>query len=177
MGDLLVTILSGGATGLLGTLFSGVSGYFKQKAAFAHEESMARLRLDEQKMEIEGKIQVTVEEGKIATALADAKLQESSYKHDKRAYIKGAVSSFWRGLLAMVDVIRGLMRPSITTYMMVLTTIMYLDVLRMVQGLDSMPPEFLLKVLEKIILMVIYVTTTCIFWWFGSRVKTIQPKL
>jgi hypothetical protein len=99
----------------------------------------------------------------------------ASFKMDTRysegaAYTKGQA---W-GLVAL-DVVRGLVRPGLTVYLCVLTTMIYLQARELI-GKEDLNPDQALALEGQIVNTILYLTTTCVLWWFGTRNKQKPPK-
>lgn len=151
MFDLIAGVLSGGVTGLLGTVISGGMKFFENKQKHAFElaimdkemvqmDKEAEIARDIKEMDMEGK-----------ESQAAWKALESSYKESTTRMSTG--DSGW---LIAVDVVRGMMRPFITVSMLMLMAIVYFTL--------ATPPEQ-----AKIIVTILYIATTCVLWWFGTR--------
>lgn len=178
------SILSGGATGLLGTGLSFLSDHFKrkqdleaQRMKYAHEKDMRaedRLTIA---AEYQGREQVAKIEGEAAEAVADAGAFAASYKLEPKRFADpkqaGRTIQFLWGVL---DFWRGLIRPGMTTYLTVLTTVIYLQMAALLMKYGT---EIPIATVEKIILLIVstvlYLTTTCALWWFGTRNKQKPP--
>lgn len=176
-GNVLTAIVGGGATGLLGSVISTFSSYMTAKENNRHKEAMADH--DRKLAELEANRTMTIArtEADAAITVADAELQAASYKHDAATYsgeaVKGLrgwfgqVARFW---LAMVDVARGFIRPAATIYFIGLTS--YLTIVA-VNLLGSMGENELqamaVALVPQVFVVILYITTTIIFWWFGVR--------
>jgi len=175
IGDALGAIMSGGLTGIVGSAITAFSEIKKQKMLFQHEEKMEELSIQALKMETEANLKlVEVEtEGKIT--IADATTLAESYKADMATYSqeaqKGKVTSF---LLVMVDVLRGLIRPLITFYFTVLISILFFRFYSLYSRLEDLSKSA--EILDNVVLVILYVGTTCILWWFGTRNKIFNGK-
>lgn len=156
--DLLLGVLSGGVTGLLGTVISGGMKFFENKQKHGHE--LAIMEMEMKQMDKEASIARDIEElqmeGKDRTAAWAA--LEASYKESTTRMSTG--DSGW---LIAVDVVRGLMRPAITLGTLTLMGIIYFTVATDMVGPDGIP------VPVTIIQTVLYIATTSVLWWFGTR--------
>jgi len=83
----------GAGTGWIGSLGSGIVGYFQSKLQFAHQEKMATLQ-------------------------ADSNDLVASYQHDASTYSQGSTSL----VLRCIDALRGSVRP-VVTYSLVATLV------------------------------------------------------
>jgi len=168
LADLVLSVVSGGATGLLGAGISLVGDYFKQKMIFAHEAKMTELEQKTLEIEYSGKARVADIEAEGARDVADSEALAASHASDRAAYSKK--DSYF---LVFVDFIRGMIRPSITVYLAVIVTLMYLDARAVLDqmGTTVLGPEKVYGLLETITISILYITTTVILWWFGTRNK------
>ncbi len=148
-------ILTGGATGLLGTVFSGVFDYFKQKQRNQHTLAMMMEERKTMELEIHGRERVAVIEAESAQDIAASKTFAASYQSDQAHYSKGDHPA-----LVWVDVTRGLIRPILTVALVALVAKFYFTA-----DVESQ---------HHIVATVLYITTAAVLWWFGTRVK--QPK-
>jgi len=156
--DLVLGVASGGATGLLGTALSGVLGHFKQKQA--HKQSLELRSLDLQFMDKEQSF--ALDRAEVAAEAAETKAEyeglKASYAEASVRYSQGMpLTPAQSGWLVLVDVVRGLMRPTLTTFLLGLTAVVYFTVS---EGDDLR---------SKIIATILYLTTTAVTWWLGSR--------
>ncbi len=156
--DLLMGVLSGGVTGLIGTVISGGMKFFENKQKHAYELDVMKMEIEQ--MHVEAEIAKDVAElemeGKDRTAAWSA--LEASYKESTSRMSKG--DSAW---LVMVDVVRGLMRPVITLGTLSLMGVIYFTVAQGMVGPEGIPVQV------TIIQTVLYIATTAVLWWFGTR--------
>ena len=101
----------------------------------------------------------------------------ASKKNDEASYSKGQeLSAGQKWLMVIVDFMRGMIRPSMTIYMTVLTTILYVQVMNLVGGLEGViDKDMAMQLVQQVVLVILYITTTVILWWFGTRQKIIKP--
>jgi hypothetical protein len=195
---LLETIL-GGVTGLVGNVISSIMTYKTQKLKNAHEQSMLRLETAAMRAEAEANIRITKAQIEGAVEIADSGAYMASMQMGNKAMFNEKwvdrlfdVEGKWRLLtfplgcfaafmFGLVDWLRGFMRPALTMYLTALTTAitwMAWDVMQK-HGLGSMTPEQALSVFNQVIAIVIYLTVSCVTWWFGDRTmsKFLQKHL
>lgn len=156
--DLIMGVLSGGVTGLIGTVISGGMKFFENKQKHGHE--LAIMDMEIKQMHVEAEIAKDVAElemeGKDRQAAWSA--LEASYKESTSRMSTG--DSAW---LIVVDVVRGLMRPVMTLGLLVLMGVIYFTVASGLTAPDGMEMQV------KIIFTVTYLATTSVLWWFGTR--------
>lgn len=174
LGDIFSNILSGGATGLLGTIATAWVSLKKAKENNRHAESMAELQHKQALAEAEADLKTAQTEGEIQQSLANTKAAAEglakSYEHDQRRYATGKLGWFARGWMVAVDVARGFMRPGLTLYLVILTSLMYWQMLDILGGFEqSVGAGEIMSLVQHITVTVLYLTTTCVAWWFGGR--------
>lgn len=186
--DALLAVFSGGATGLLGLL---LKGYFELKNR-QEDYKVAQLNADlsKQLAEIESK---RLEARLNADAAHDASVQETrffevdgenlreSFKHDTSTLIdpsKLTLSGKWGRfvaglvtlLLGLVDVLRGALRPVMTGYLCGVVTYMLWWVIQYTGDHKSLiTSENLQAVVMQVVTTILYVWSTAVTWWFGTR--------
>lgn len=192
IGTLLSSIVSGGATGLLGVL---LQRFFDMKAKQndleilrvnnAHALAMAQMAIEQTKAEWASRENIASTEASArmeaahidAMARADeveGSLQEASYKNDRATFLSGAVLKsksrvvLWS--MAVVDATRGLVRPVLTAYLVAISHLMYLD---MAQLLESKGAALEVSMVQQLVVQIIstllYLATVAVVWWFGTR--------
>ena len=72
---------------------------------------------------------------------------------------------------AFVDWLRGFMRPALTLYLTGVTTVLTWMAWKMMQehGLAGMTTTQAIATYTQVTTMVIYLTVSCVTWWFGDR--------
>lgn len=177
LGNALGAIVSGGTTGLLGAGISLYGEIKKQQMVFEHEEKMEGLKQDSMKLEASLKMELAKTEGAVKVQLKEMEAFTQSQKNDKASYSEGQeLSRGQKWLMVVVDFLRGMIRPSTTIYMAILTTLIYAEVMDKVGGLENLlNQDAALDLARQVILVILYITSTVILWWFGTRQKIIQP--
>ena len=146
MFDVIMGIVSGGATGIFGSLLGRVAGIFeasqKRKSMaleFDHELKMQGINLQARNQELE------IEE-RIASTETAASMRQASYAHDT-GYGK---PSKW-----VVNILR-LVRPFLTIMLLALTVMVFYNV-----------HDEGLKV--NVINQILFMTSMALSWWWGDR--------
>ena len=144
--SIISTVFAGPLVGVIGSLFSGVVGYFERKqqieadkAKYAHEA----LLLDKQ---IAARGQELESEAEIASIAADAAALKGSYEHDASYGESGPIIS---GILRLV-------RPALTVFLLV-----------MVAGLVFLKVEGI--EMKEVALKVLFLSEVAVTWWFADR--------
>jgi hypothetical protein len=183
-------VILGGVTGLVGNIVTGIMNYKTMKVKNEHEQKMVGLNTNA--MLAKAKMQIEITKNRIAgeVELADSeaykinqeKANEPSFSEkwiDKLFAVEGKVIRWFAITAAVliavgfgfVDWLRGFMRPAITMYLTAMTTVvtwMAWDILQ-AHGLQTMTVVQALEIYNQVIDIVIYLTVTCVTWWFGDR--------
>jgi len=181
-----------------GSIFGIIGNYFKAQQEIKDRENQRKhdlevrkldreemkleseLNIQEKTAEFQGKANLKKIEGDIAKDIADAEVLIAVYKHDSATYSKGAVKNlngFFAGIVALmlvfVDMLRGLIRPTTTVYLIVLETAIAWYLFNALNKLDSLPVTVLSDLLVMIVSSVVFLTATAVTFWFGSRKGSI----
>lgn len=179
-GSLISGGVLGGLTGILGTWLKGrADAKMKKLDIEADKDRMAHeLKVKEadqaiMKEEWSGRTKVATVEASGAEAVADAKAFEKSYEASLQ-YSKGLEPTKGQAwALVLLDLLRGLIRPGLTIYLIAITTMIYFQAEKLMGG--DLPPEQAAEIVNKVIGTVLYLTTTCLTWWFGTRNSQKPP--
>lgn len=185
---ILETIL-GGVTGLVGNVISSIMTFKTQKLKNEHDQIMLRLETAAMRAEAEANIKVTTAQVEGAVELADSQAYMQSIIQGNKQMFDGkwidklfSVEGRMRYLaipfgclvaimFGFVDWLRGFMRPALTMYLTGLTTVitwMAWDMLNKA-GVANMTTEQAQHIFDQVITIVIYLTVSCVTWWFGDR--------
>lgn len=183
LGLIFGNILSGGATGLIGVIAQRWADYKNrqldlQLAAQKYEHEIALRRVDAEIMAQEwaARTKVAEVEGASREAVADAQAFGESYKLEPTRYSEGVKPSRLQSwVLVLLDAFRGVIRPGLTLYLCVLTTLIYLQA-KAVLGASELDTAASLEIWRVVVGTILYLTTTCVLWWFGTRNKATPPK-
>jgi hypothetical protein len=168
MEALLSILTSTGAGGIIGVVGSWLTKREERKniqLQFERDVKLAEIRKDEAKIEADHEL-----------ALADKQIERAQVEGSV-AIDQAEVEAFSEGLkeqsktygIKAVDGIRGLMRPVITVYLLVIATLLTLKINELVGGLDSLEMSELKGIYDNVINQMLFLTATAVTWWFGSR--------
>lgn len=184
LASILSTIFAGGATGLIGVVFQRFFDYQNKKQdliaardRMAHEVKLREADAKIMEQEWKGRTQVAEVEAAGKEAVADSQAFAASFNEPIRysENVKtGPVTGF---LLVLLDLTRGIVRPGLTLYLCWIATQMYNEQRALATIIDaSTQPEAIIGMLRLIIETLLYLFTTCVLWWFGTRNKQAPPK-
>ncbi len=148
--DLLVSVASGGATGLLGALFSGAMGVWKSKEAHKREIAIRRLDIEEMKQEAVIAESQMAHETEMAREQAESQARMASYSMASAPLYAGDSK-----LLQMADFIRALIRPTTLALLALFSIAIYFT-----STADRQ---------DTIAATILYLFSTAVVWYFGGR--------
>jgi len=181
---LLGSIVSGGMTGILGVSVQRFADYFNKKQdlkkmqlEFDHQANMKKLDADIMVREYEQQAKIVVAEGEARVAEADAEAFAVSFNQEPKKYSVGTKTGpIANGFLVALDFIRGLVRPGLTIYLCAITTLIYLEAKTIMATVEVFTADQAIDIHNTIVATILYLTTTCVLWWFGTRNKQKPPS-
>lgn len=185
IGTGIMGILSGGATGLLGVGIQRLADYWnkkqdleKMKLQYDHEANMRDKDASIMAQEWAARTKVAEVEGASREAVADAQAFAASFGMEPQRYSEGVKPGKIAGfLLVLLDFTRGIVRPGLTLYLCWIATRMY-EESRAVLAIADLTTNTVLvmNVYQQIVFTLLYLFTTCVLWWFGTRNKQAAPR-
>ena len=155
---MIETLLSIFAAPGLGALFGTVGSWLTKreeretlKVDNEHKERMAKINSDNR-----------IAESKIEGELADQKLSGQAFLASQESEAVNSGSP-------RLDGIRKLMRPIITVFLLVIMSIITYQLHTITGGLKSLPADQTIALYRDIIFQILFLVTTAVTWWFGSR--------
>ena len=182
LGTIFGSIFSGGATGLIGVVLQRFADYKNKQLDMQleqqkHENAVALRRVDAEIMAQEwaARTQVASVEAAGKEEVANAQAFERSYSLEPQRYAEGVKptkAQAW--VLILLDAVRGIIRPGLTIYLCILTTMVWYQA-KAVLGQEDLDAEAAGDIWRMVVGTILYLTTTCVLWWFGTRNKQQQP--
>ncbi len=170
-GSAATAILGGGITGILGTSITAIFEFANRKAASKHELKMREMDITEMKEEWAMRTKVVEIEAAAATDVADAQLMSTSYSMQGPVFATG---ERWRNSMPymILDLIRGAIRPLITIFLGWVAWQIYQDlaVVLAANGRGITVTQAM-TLMETIVNTILYMASSSILWWFGTRMK------
>jgi len=187
---MILTTILGGLTGLVGNIVTGVMNYKTMKLKIEHEAVMVKLETEAMKEEAKMQIAITKAEIEGAVELADSQAYMATIKSggkamfsekwiDKLFSVEGKFGRFFAIPAAVflalgfgfVDWLRGFMRPAMTIYLIGMTTVITWMAWNIMKtfGMDTITPAQAIVIFAQVTDIVIYLTVSCVTWWFGDR--------
>jgi hypothetical protein len=183
-------ILSGGATGLIGVVAQRAFDAWNKAQDLKRERQQQEFELEKRDkdaaimaQEWAARTRVAEVEAAGREAVADAQAFSASFSAEPARYAEGArpegkVGALGWFLEVVVDCVRGIIRPGLTLYLCWIATQMYVESKGTLEALKIVPdPASLVDVHKHIVFTLLYLFTTCVLWWFGTRNHAKQPQL
>lgn len=162
----------GAIVGLIGGSISRYQQYKMRKIEIEGELKVRALDIQESKLERQHNLDMADKEMDLAETEGDIDAQKADLKNLGES-LKLATKNTG---IAFVDAIRGLMRPLITVFLLILSTWILAQVWNEVGGLESLTPEKLISIFEYMVRQIIFLTVTAVAWWFASRGTNLEIK-
>lgn len=182
LGTIFGSIFSGGATGLIGVVLQRFADYKNKQLELqidaqkqSHEIALRRVDAEISAQEWAARTQVAQVEAAGKEAVADAQAFAASFGLEPKRYAEGVkLTTGQAWLMVVLDALRGSVRPLLTVYLCFLTTVVWYQA-RSVLGAENLDTQAALDVWKMVVGNILYLTTTCVLWWFGTRNKAAQP--
>lgn len=185
------SIFSGGATGLIGIVAQRYFDYKNKQQEIQIVQMNLQNAIDIKRIDLEvakedraARVAVAdkemlarIEEAEQTRAArefeAEASVQKASYETDSAAYLTADVlkaGRFIRWTMAAVDALRGSIRPVLTVYLVIVTHLMYNEMHRLLVARGaSLSNSDVMDIVTQIVGTLLYLATTAVVWWFGTR--------
>lgn len=177
----LTSLLGGGITGIVGTVVSSVYTYKSkqldvelQKEKYANEVELKKADAAIMQQEWAARTQIAGTQAAAQMDAEDSKAFAASLTSEPQRYAEGPLSEKQNWLMVVLDFFKGMIRPSMTIYLAALTTLIYLQAEALIG--HGITQDQAAGLVSKIIDTVLYLTTTVILWWFGSRAHDKKEK-
>ena len=151
MVDSISSIISGGVTGLLGTMMSSIFDFFEKKRA-------AKVVMENRQIDLQIAQAANLPAGNRAAIQTGGNVAVAPYKHDTHSFLGDReLTSGQTWLVVILDFVRGITRPVITYGLLLYTGVLVCKS----KGTVGQDAESTL----------LYLTTAAVLWWFGDRAK------
>jgi len=170
---MLSALLSGGLTGVIGSLVSNITDIWKRRQDRQHELKLRQLDIQMMDKEWEYRERQAETEASVDMQESADSLRADSYDHDARTYSVGLeVEAAWsKALLVLADFIRALVRPALTVFLIWLVWETRMEVVEVLDaaGMQGISAEQAVSVYASVVDMILYLASTAVTWWFGTR--------
>jgi len=185
LGELLLSVVSGGMTGILGGGLQLLFAWLNTRAEIEKARVENQLKIDLVNAKATAAERVAIAEAEAKAAEFEGKALEASQESFNRSYLTGIQpprNAFLRGiiyfLLGLMETLRAVIRPGLTIYLVWLCDRLYNDVQRLLVQVDfAFKPDQIAALYDQIVLTFLYLLVTCVSWWFVTRNKSKPPEL
>lgn len=183
LGAAISSILAGGATGLFGVILQRFFDWLhvKEQAKLAKQDQDFKLAMRDKDAilmdkEWAGRLKVADREGQATeNVAADNAFAQSLFKEPERYSLAATLTPSQQWVMIVLDFLRGIVRPALTVYLCALTTYVWWQVRQLI-ATEDLDAAAVLELWKFVVSTILYLTTTCILWWFGTRNKQEAPK-
>ena len=147
MFDIIASVLTGGATGIIGSLIGTVGRFFEKKQQLKEMTLQFDQEYKLQELQISSRREEAESERAIAELQAESEIKTASYAHD---------ASYGITTLTIASILR-FVRPVLTFLLLAFTVYIFWQV--------SENPSIVHELSNQIM----FLTTTAVAWWFGDR--------
>ena len=181
--DLVLSIFGGGVTGLLGAALTRYGDYKNKQLEMQFQESRQsheiELRKEDAKMlklEWDSREKIALVEAESREDVAKSNSFQTALTSEPRQYANvGKFTKTQNLIMVILDFIRGVIRPGLTLYLCGITTAVYLQAGDIIKA-QPIPVQSSIDMYSQISGTILYLTTTCILFWFGIRNQDKNKK-
>ncbi len=155
--EVLGSAASGGLVGLVGSVVKDGLGIWGKKEEYAHTLRMRRMDIEAAKVGLQQSKNESDSRERVSEIEASSVTLKAALDSDKASYN-----------IPWVDAIRGLIRPAITVYALIFLTYLIGEYY---EG-GATVSESLYK---ELVLTLVFISTSSISYWFGSRSSSAKP--
>lgn len=171
---MIESLLAGGLTGVIGSLFSNIFDFLKLRQNAKLEIEKKKLDIQAMDKEYQYALEMSSKQLDASVDMASLDTMGKSYEHDQASYSAGLPVSGW-GIhaLTLVDVIRGLVRPIMTGVLLAVLYDTRMEVEAVIEavGVEKMDVYQALILYSRIVDSIIFMAVSAGLWWFGTRSK------
>ena len=177
--EIISSVFGGGLTGIIGAGISRYADYKNkqldievQKLKFENEIQLRHI--DERMLEKEWNVRdsIAVTEAESAMDVQDSKSFQTALTSEPKLYSNPKkYTNLQNTFMVFLDMVRGLIRPGLTLYLCGITTAVYLQAGSIIKQ-EPIGIEHSVQIYTQIMSTVLYLTSCCVLFWFGSRAKS-----
>ncbi len=194
--EIIGSVFTGGATGLLGILIQRFFDYKKaqtdiemrraelanqlevHRQQLASEERIAQLGVTKADREAQAQEYRAEMDAQAAIAQAEAAIRAASYANDESKYLKAASGHPWYVslLMGLVDTLRGTFRPGVGWYLVILCSMLWWQLEKIAVEMKIVYTAAQVHELQLLLLQtLLFQMSAALTWYFGARPS--QPKM
>lgn len=174
--EIISSVFGGGVTGLLGAAISRFADYKNkqldlqlQKEKFSNEIELKHADARIMELEWQSRERIALTEGESKESVAETQAFQTALTSEPKLYHNPTkLSRAQNAWMVLVDGIRGLIRPVLTLYLCGISTAVYMQAGSIIKH-QPLSPEQSMEIYTQISSTILYLTTTCVLFYFGSR--------
>lgn len=163
---MIAELLSGGLVGLFGSMVTNVTDYMKARQKNSHDLELRKL--DILALEKEAAFRLSESADKL---MSDSYANESIVSQALATRLAPSkLSSF---IFVLLECVRALVRPVLTLYLIYQVYLLQSNIndVLMRANIASLDITVAIDMYSEIVRMILFLSSTSIAWWFGTRVK------
>lgn len=172
----LVDVFSSGGLGAIVGAFGGIASKWQElklkKLQLQEKLAMAKIRKDE--VELEQSHELSMADKQMERAQNEGAIQADLKAGD--AFIESIKDASKSTGIPIIDGIKGLMRPVITSFLLCTTIWLMWSIWDKVGGLDSLGETDLIDLFKTIVNQVVFLTVMAVSWYYAARPGRIGAK-
>lgn len=181
--EIISSVLSGGLTGVIGSAISRYADYKSkqldmdlQKLKMANEVELKQVDAHIMEMEWQSREKISIVESDAKMDVADSKAFQTSLTSEPKMFSNPSkYNDKQNAMMVFVDCVRGLIRPGLTLYLSLITTLVYWEAGGIIKK-NILTPEQAVQIYTQISSTILYLTSCCVLFWFGSRPTSKNGK-
>lgn len=184
--SVLGSLFAGGATGLLGVIFQRAFDWLHEREVLRQKQADQAFELEKRRIDVQvtqaewaGRTRVAETEAGAAKDVAESNAFAASLVKEPERYSEaGMVTHGQNWLLVLLDILRGSVRPGLTLYLAWITTRIYDEAKAVLDAHGAaLSSDQALTLVNGIVATILYLFTTCVLWYFGTRNRQKPPVL
>ena len=171
----IASIFGGGLTGLIGSVTSKIYEFKTkkleielQKDKYANEIALKKVDAEIMAQEWAARTKVAEVEAEAKVDIEDSKAFNTALTSEPQRYAQGDLTHTQNWLMIILDLFRGIIRPSLTVYLCAITTVIYIKANHILNS-NLVLPSMAYDLVTQIVNTILYLTTSCVLFWFGTR--------
>jgi hypothetical protein len=167
--SILGSVVSGGATGVIGSAISSIFNYKNKQLEYKHDLDMEIATRETMKEEWAQRTKIAEVEGATQSDLAAQESFQASMLADKATYSAGLnIGKVGTALMVTIDFLRGIIRPVSTILFISMSFYIYFSMKEKLVATGADPTGFM-DLFNQVTTVILYLATTTVCWWFGVR--------
>ena len=185
IGSILLSVISGGASGILGGAIQSVFSFLGKNQELKGKELDHKFQIDlvhanaeVMTQEWAQRAKVAEIEGETAKDVEASKAFAAGFASEPKMYSEHVQPTSAQGwMLIAMDLFKAIIRPALTLYLCAVATMMYIEAkgLLVLYG-KAMSVDQAFDIHQAVAGTLLYLFNTCVCWWFYQRAVNNAKK-